>query len=117
MTLIMALPCIQARRSSRATSFAFVARKVHCGHWSPSERTTLRDLLLQASPSGTESIVSGDGFRGVIDTGCSKIATFDRDDFVEGSFVASSGTSMGGIASGLAILGEGQVPQVHRSAS
>ena len=108
ITLILALPCIQARRFQHRPSVAFVARKVHCGHWSPSERSTLRDLL-QASTSGADSIVTGDGFRGVIDTGCSKIATFDRDDFVDGSFTASSGTSMGGIASGLAILGEGLV--------
>ncbi len=110
VALIMALPGIHARRSCSAGRhpLAFVAQKVSCGHWSPSERSTLRDLL-QASAGLSDSLLSGDGFRGVIDTGCSKIATFDRADFVDGSFVASSGTSMGGIASGLAILGEGTV--------
>ena len=108
LALVMSLPCIHARQHHGCPPSAFVAHKIHCGNWSPTERSTLRDLL-QASSDSFISPVSNDGFRAVIDTGCSKIATFDKDDFTEGTFQASSGSYMGGIASGLAILGEGTV--------
>jgi len=108
LSLVMSLPCIHARRYHACSPSAFVAHKIHCGNWSPTERSTLRDLL-QASSDNFISPVSNDGFRAVIDTGCSKIATFDKGDFTEGTFQSSSGTYMGGIASGLAILGEGTV--------
>ena len=98
LTIFLSLPCIQARSWGGSSS----------GQWSPSERSTLKDLL-RASSEGFGSLVPTDGFRAVVDTGCSKIATFDKQDFVDGTFHASSGTYMGGIASGLAILGTGTV--------
>ena len=107
LTIFLSLPCIQAR-SWGGSSSGFIARKIQCGQWSPSKRSSLKDLL-RASSKGFGSLVPTDGFRAVVDTGCSKIATFDKQDFVDSTFHASSGTYMGGIASGLAILGTGTV--------
>jgi hypothetical protein len=108
IALILALPSITAPVHG-ARSVALMAHKVHCGNWSPSERSTLRDLLRDTSDAGPGSVAAVGGLRGIVDTGCSQVATFDKSDFLPGTFKPSSGTFMGGIASGLAILGEGSV--------
>jgi hypothetical protein len=103
--LMLSLPCIQGIGSVEARGF--VAQKVHCGNWNPSERTTLRSLL--ESAHGTD-IAGVDAIRSVVDTGCSGISTPNPKDFIDGSYTRlAKKTMMGGIGSGLEIQGSGLV--------
>lgn len=105
-SLILTLPMMV--NSANARLVAAIARKACTGNWTPSESTTLHDLL-----QGTNNqalIASVSGVFAIVNTGCTAISTFDKADFLPGTFIpAKHERSIGGIGGTLPIKGTGKV--------
>lgn len=83
--------------------------KIKPDHWNPRQAALIRETL--KDNENHEALKEFGGFPAVIDTGCSKFATSEASDFVEGTYKKSTDPAhvIRGIAGGLPIEGEGQV--------
>ena len=92
--LIMSIPMMF--NPTNAKVIAGMARKICTGNWTPKESSTLHDLL--RATNNQALIASISGMYAIVDTGCTAFSTFDKSDFIPGTFVPTDGKkSIGGI--------------------
>ena len=73
-----------------------------------TQAEVVRNIIRDST--NTKFLSSLNAINGVVDSGASTFSTFDKDDFIEGTYVPSDGdTVMKGIAGGLKISGQGTV--------